>query len=311
MKTRPVFFSLILLAATVLSDTPGFGMSRMFDANWAWTASVNSDLIVSGTITAIDERDTYCGNQIRGHAQWTVLTIDVDNVLKGTAGDTIEAVQFGGSRMSVAGIPLDYRLGEEVLLCMRYDPELFSGAYRLFGLEDSMVKRDKKWITRSGLAEGNLLGEISSNLRELDPRHMAKTASVVAIGTVESVDSCNATSGGSVLGRANCVTVRISTAWKGADMGERLVVFNMLLPYVRFAPVVGESYLVFLDHYDVGFWSIRGFNSFIHIDDAHLVARDGTRYPIPLERMCTILEYATGNRTARYVPVLTSKSLDR
>lgn len=296
MKARSVFFSAILLAATVLSDTPGFGLSRNFDPYWEWTASVNSDLIVRGTITSIEERDTYCSNLIGHHQQWTVLTIDVDKVLKGTAGDTVMAVQFGGSRMIVAGIPLDYRLGEEVLLCMHYDPELFCGSYRLSGLEDSMVKRGKQWVTRSGLDKGNLPREINSNLRGVDPRVMAKAASVVAIGTVERVDSCNAESERAGFGRTQCVTVRVSTAWKGADVGERLVVFNTWLPYgyLRFAPVVGESYLMFLEHYDVGFRATLGFNSFINVHDDELIARDGTPYPIPMSHVRKMVAPADG-----------------
>jgi Viral BACON domain/Matrixin len=115
-----------------------------------------------------DQRTTWGGPQ--GRTIYTVTTLEVLEDLTGHVDDTIEVWEIGGAIgnefMQIGGA-VEYRLGEEVLVCLERGPQGLRSVAMNFSRFDVLLTASGERLLRRGLADTIVTGGLSVRERTL------------------------------------------------------------------------------------------------------------------------------------------------
>lgn len=288
--------SAVLVVALSSSPGPSPDIQREsrehYNSSWLEKDVLRSELIVRGVVTSVGcemvPSDSLFELKRPGELfPITVVEVAVHGVLKGSWDDsTISAVLLGNP--DAGGFSFDvtynYKVGEDIVLCLHYDPKIMGGAYRIWGDAGSFVKRGKEWTTRDGKLVS--LDLIVANIRTTEPESMARCADAIAVGSIESVQKKEFDCGFDINCVADYSKIRVTEAWRGVAVGELITVRALRIGtnLSWYAPMpqlaVGEVYLMFLRRDDVGYYAFAGFNGFLEVDRESLIANGHVRYPL-------------------------------
>jgi hypothetical protein len=257
-----------------------------------------SDLVIRGVIDSVGT-GTAPEHEIKTTREFptTVIHVHVSNVIKGRwAGTRIDAVLLGTAQAGTAGVSYDYKPGQDVVLCLRFDPEAHGGMYRFWVDEQSFVNREGKWRTRGQWGgNGISLESVLEAARQTDPGAMAREADAVLVGTVRSVErrtlnpdgsSTPGDDGSHTKPTADYTRVLVTDGLKSLSSGDSLLVrvlrrgseLDWWEPVPTLQP--GKSYLMFLKRDSVGYYPFRGFNGFLEIRGNQLILDDHLPYSL-------------------------------
>jgi len=128
--------------------------TRLLATRPPWTpdttrmAVARAELVVRGTITSIAMESVPLHG--KEHPS-TVLQLKVSEVIKGTYNrPEVKVVLLGTAQAMTEGVTYDYRKGEDVILCLRFDQQALGGVYRFWTDAQSLVNRKGTWMTRHG-----------------------------------------------------------------------------------------------------------------------------------------------------------------
>ena len=228
----------------------------------------------------------------------TVVEVEINSIIKGSwSKSTVKAALRGdpASGGYYAGTTYNYEKGEEVILCLHYDPRVVGDGFLIYGDLGSFVKRDNTWLTRDGRSIV-YFEDIQMISRALEPDNMTRDADVVAVGTIESLQTREFDCGFPIMCIADYVVFRVTKSWKGATTGETILVRALRrgTNLSWFAPVpeltVGESFMMFLKKDDVGLYPFAGYNGFLQIVDDELFLNAPVRHSLSKARLETIVQ---------------------
>ena len=305
MPMRQLAWVCLLVLATLIFPAD-VRSRRSYDPMWPKKAALYSDLIVRGETISVEDATVPWDNNLpptgrEGKFGVTLIGVKIREIIKGTYPDAeIRAVLYGNHRFDNLRNTYDYRLGEEVIFCLRYDACVMGGVYILGGDQFSIVKRGKVWMPRDGSDKGNIPKEIAYYVRLTEPRQMASDADAVVMGSIEAVDPRREFDCGfDFMCKADYAIVRVTTAWKGASAGEEILVRALWIGAANldwYAPVpplaVGQTYLMFLKRDDVGFYPFIGFNGFLEVNGERLLANQYVQYPLSTSKMLREIDKA-------------------
>lgn len=302
MRIRGLF-----LVAAITMFPPTSGAARNYDSGKLKKDVQYSELIVQGTITSLrtammPRNQVFLPQSSNPDFPITVIEIEVRDVIKGRwDSPTVRASLPGDPRAGGygTGTTYNYEIGEEVILCLHYDPKIVGDHYRLWGDLGSFVKRADVWMTRDGSA---LVWpeDIVALSATVDPVRMARDADVVVVGVIENVELREFDCGFPITCKGDYLTVRVNQTWKGAKRGETILVRVLrrgsnLSWFAPIPPVTaGESYLMFLMKDEVGYYPFVGFNGFLEVQDEKLIMNGYVEYPLSRARVLTMVQEELG-----------------
>jgi len=206
----------------------------------------------------------------------------------------IDAVLLGVKEAGTEGVTYDYEPGEEVILCLRFDPKALDGVYRFWVDSQSFVNRNGTWKTRGRWGGNEIsLESVLEAARQTDPGAMAKDADAIVVGTIRSVERRTLNRDGSSTAgddstrakpTADYARVLATDGLKGFSSGDSLLVRvlrrgRQLDWWEPMQPLqAGKSYLMFLKKDDVGYYPFRGFNGFLEVHGNQLILDDNLPY---------------------------------
>jgi hypothetical protein len=281
----------VALAIALLSSTHLLASRRPWTPDTMRRSVQYSDLVVRGMIKLVStENVPDDGKQYPS----TVLQLTVSEVIKGAwKSPEIKVVLVGTAELGTVGVTYDYVAGDEVILCLRFDPDAMGGIYRFWGDSQSYVNRSGSWKTRHGNSVS--IDDVRAAARQTDPGVMAREADAVLVGTVQSVElrtlnhDGSSTAGDDDAPRkptADYVRVLATDGFKGASAGDSLLVRVLRrgsqLDWWADMPALqaGKSYLMFLKWDGIGYYSFRGFNGFLEARNDQLMLNDHASYPL-------------------------------
>jgi len=212
----------------------------------------------------------------------TAIDLDVKEALKGAWNkSTIRTVLLGTAELGAVGVTYDYSVGEEVILCLRFDPAQ-GGMFRFWGDGQSFVKRGDQWVDRRGRqVDEKLIREVS---KQSTPSAMTNSADVVFVGNVLAVEARDFDCGLPKPCMADYAHVRVIEPLKGAATGETVLVRVLRrgsqLGWYEPVPElhIGAQYMMFLKKDETGLYPYAGFNGMLEVRDDTLILNDHLPY---------------------------------
>lgn len=276
----------LIVAATIalLSSTRALAGGPPWKPDFVRQIVQRSDLVVRGTIDSVGT-GTAPEPELKSRKSEfpaTVIHLHVSSVIKGSwSTQTIDAVLLGTAQAGTEGVSYDYKPGEELILCLRYDPEAHGGMYRFWNGEQCFVDHAGTWETHGPFPHEVSLDAVIKAARQTDPQAMALDADAIAIGTVRSFhlrtfypDGTSVP--GDIAPRQAATADYASVLVTGQLKGEASAGDTLLVRVIRrgsniewYEPVpaleVGRSYVMFLKKDSVGYYPFRGFNGFLEV----------------------------------------------
>lgn len=263
----------------------------------------DSELVVQGTVSSVHSEmvlydDLFANSKPGLQYPVTIIDVAIETVLKGSWGEPKVRAVLPGDPKTGGYIPdasYDYLPGEEVILCLHFDPRVTADRFRLWG-GGSFVKRGDVWMKRGERPTVVSLADIQEEAQAVDPPPMVRAADAVFLGTIQALETREFDCGFPRACIADYATVRVITAWKGASVGDAILVRALRrgtnLPW--YAPVpplaVGETYMMFLKRDDVGYFPFAGFNGFLKAQDDDLIMNGYVPYPLSKSQMMKLVQ---------------------
>jgi hypothetical protein len=283
------------------------GAQRVYEALDLKKDVRDSELVVHGVIRDVRTEmmlydDLFVDERPHLEFPVTVIEVEIRAIIKGSwDSPAVRAVLPGDPKLGgfSTSTTYNYQSGEEVILCLHYDPKIIGDKYRLWGDAGSFVKRGETWQVRDGSASVSPI-DIQALAQSVEPRPLVKDADAVILGTVEELDVREFDCGFPITCIADYATFRVTRGWKGPSSGDTILVRALRrgtnLPW--FAPVpplaVGEEYLMFLKRDDVGYYPYVGFNGFLKVQGEKLIMNGYVEYRLSSSRMLVAIQEEVG-----------------
>jgi hypothetical protein len=268
---------LIVLGASTVANGQIDCDGAFFRASLSNTA--RADLIVMATIAS-----KRCYEDTSG-AIWTEFRIEIGEVLKGEAGDSVRVITSGGTISRTDG-KWEFQgfAGSDFPKCNLEDQVLLyliagdsPGFYRDFGyfkfLGGKVIDADFGLPVREGMLEGDARRLVADLVACCDYRAMVRKADVVLMGTVESIREDRLStdeSGPTALGPpARAATIVVERVLKGTVPDERVIVLFARVDGYANMVNTGAKMILLLRK------GIEGWVPVVPVAGLFLVSRDG------------------------------------
>jgi hypothetical protein len=296
----------VAVAITLLSSTHVLALRAPWTPDDVRKAVQRSELVVRGVIASID---TTMAPQYGKLYPSTLLHLEVSEVVKGKWDKRELDVVLGGMNAGAgyAEVTYDYRPGEDVILCLMFDPKLRGGTFRFWVDEQCFVNRNGTWMTRGRFGEQISLDFVRKAVQQTTPEAMARDADAVLVGTIRSVElrtfnhdgtSMAGDDGSHTKATADYVRVLATDGLKGVSPGDSILVRVLRrgtnIDWYEPVPTLseGKSYLMFLKKDAVGYYPFRGFNGFLEVRGNDLILDDKLRYSQSLPQVTDTIRQA-------------------
>lgn len=308
MKQVPVFsrVGLCVLAATIALVPSGVGAIDRYPEESLRRDVLGSELIVRGVITSLGSatvpRDSLFVVKTGRQYPVTIIELQITDVVKGQWSDpTMRAVIQGGPGKGsfILEYDYDYEVGEEVVLCLHYDPRMLAGAFWIWGNSGTFVRRGHTFVSRGKRGSEVTLDSIVGAANALAPSRTIPDADAVVLGEIEAIDLREFDCGFPMMCTADYATVRVTESWKGPLVGERILVravrrgtnLSWYAPVPPLAP--GQVFLMFLKRDAAGFYPFVGFNGFLGVEGERLLVNGSLAHPLSKSRMLETVRQET------------------
>lgn len=263
---------------------------------------LRADAILRGAILSVKADYVPAGEVApqwpgKGYMELSVVTLDVREVIWGgiSRGSPFTfLVEMGNS-----GLRVNYAVGQEVIVGLRYRSQFQGGTYFGGSRESLFILEDAEWVRQGHVTNRTFsLDEIRAILSPYRFEVIAESADIVVVGVVTRAHEgrvTNPSDGGT--GRVWTVGIALDEVLKGNVVPDTLTfeMFGGGYYWPRWAEVTpgrieeGTRYCAFVKRIENQLYSAGGVNGFFKVEGNRLV-RNELPLPATLDSLRTLVE---------------------